>query len=190
MSPFPVRSHTAAKSGRRGLSIICAILCTAEALFSVSAIAQVNILTYHNDSARSGANLAETTLRPSNVSSSTFGKLFSYNVDGYVYAQPLYVSGLSIPGKGTHNVLFIATEHNSVYAFDADTPTGSGGLLWQTNLGPSAATPNNDFGHPTGANIYPDVGITGTPVIDPNSQTLYVDAFTHEGSSYFPRLHA
>src|ERR1700736_6737640 len=130
MSSFPVRSHTTTKSGRRRLSIICAILCTAEALFSVSAIAQVNILTYHNDSARTGANLAETTLRPSNVNSSTFAKLFSYNVDGYVYAQPLYVSGLSIPGKGTHNVVFVATEHDSVYAFDAD----GGGLLWRTSF--------------------------------------------------------
>src|ERR1700730_9765564 len=178
MSPVPVRSHTsrsAAKSGRRRLSIICAILGAAEALFSVSAIAQVNVLTYHNDAARTGANLAETILRPSNVNSTTFGKLFSYNVDGYVYAQPLYVSGLTIPGKGTHNVLFIATEHNSVYAFDADSSTGSGGLLWQTNLGPSAATPNNDFGTRSGPynNLVPEVGITGTPVIDPDSQTLY-----------------
>jgi hypothetical protein len=159
------------------------------AVFSVSASAQVNVLTHRYDLARTGANLAETTLRPSNVNITQFGKLFSYAVDGYVYAQPLYVSNLSIPGKGTHNVLFVATQHNSVYAFDADTPTG---LLWHVNLGPSAATPNNDFGNRYGpfVDIIPEVGITGTPVIDPVSQTLYVDAFTHEGTSYFHRLHA
>ena len=161
-------------------------------LFSVCANAQVNVLTYHNDAARTGANLSETILKPENVNSTTFGKLFSYSVDGDVYAQPLYVSGVSIPGKGTHNVLFIATEHNSVYAFDADNPTDSGGLLWQVNFGPSAATPNNDFGNRFGPynNLTPEVGITGTPVIDLATQTLYVDALTHEGTSYFHRLHA
>ena len=154
--------------------------------------AGVNILTYHSNYARTGANLSETVLTPANVNSTTFGKLFSYTVDGHVYAQPLYVSGLTIPDKGTHNVLFIATQHNSVYAFDADSPTGSGGLLWKVNLGPSATTPNNDFGNRFGPydNINPEVGITGTPVIDLASQTLYVNAFTNEGTSYFHRLHA
>src|ERR1041384_1047770 len=109
--------------------------------------AQVNVLTYHNDNTRSGLNPNETLLTPANVNSSTFGKLFKYNVDGYVYAEPLYVSALNIPGQGTHNVLFIATEHNSVYALDADSNTGpSSGLLWHVNLGTSAVTPNADFG--------------------------------------------
>ena len=155
--------------------------------------AQVNVLTYHNDNARTGANQNETLLTPSNVRASTFGKLFTYNVDGYVYAQPLYVSGVNIPGQGIHNIVFVATEHNSVYAFDADTNAGqANGLLWKVNLGPSAATPNNDFGTRYGGfqTIVPEVGITGTPVIDLASATLYVDAFTHEGSSYFHRVHA
>ena len=165
------------------------------ALFSPApAHAQVNVLTYHNDNARTGANTNETLLTPSNVNSVTFGKLFKYNVDGYVYAQPLYVSGLNIPGQGIHNVLFIATEHNTVYAFDADSTNGAGaGLLWKTNLGISAVTPNPDFGtrYPGGyTDIISEVGITGTPVIDLVSGTLYVNAFTHEGVSYFHRLHA
>src|SRR5258708_24717414 len=121
--------------------------CLAAWLVSIGAVGQVDVLTYHNDNARTGQNLNEVLLSPANVNTNTFGKLFSCPVDGFVYAQPLYVSGLSIPGRGTHNVVFIATEHNSVYAFDADINSGSsGGLLWQTNVVPSAATPNHNFG--------------------------------------------
>jgi len=162
--------------------------------FSVSphAAAQVNVWTYHNDNLRTGANLQEGILTPANVNSSTFGKLFSYGLDGDVYAQPLYMSGVNIPGRGARNVVFVATEHNSVYALDGDSSGGaSGGVLWQVNLGPSAATPNNDFGTRYGAfAILPEVGITGTPVIDQGSGTLFVDAFTHEGGTYYHKLHA
>lgn len=155
-------------------------------LISSQAIAQVNVLTYHNDNARTGANLNETTLTPANVNFNTFGKLFSYDVDGDVYAQPLYVSGLNITGQGAHNVIFVATEHNSVYAFDADSNTGAnGGLLWHVNLGPSAPSTSLQFGA-----IKPEVGITGTPVIDLGSQTLYVDAFTTDGTHFFHKVHA
>src|SRR5438132_7645394 len=153
----------------------------------------VHVLTYHNDNFRTGLNVNESSLVPANVNTNTFGKLFVYRVDGHIYAQPLYVSGLNIPGQGTHNVVYVATQHNTVYAFDADRNTGlAGGLLWQVNLVPSAATPNNDFGLRYGGfqAIVPEVGITGTPVIDLASGTLYVDAFTHEGSSYYHRLHA
>lgn len=150
--------------------------------------AQVNVFTYHNDNARTGANLNESILTPSNVNQNTFGKLFTYNVDGYVFAQPLYVSGLSIPGQGTHNAVFIATEHNSVYCFDADSNTGTnGGTLWQVNLGPSAPCPVDGFRFQA---IVPEVGITGTPVIDPISQTLYVDAFVVDGTNYSHQIHA
>ncbi len=150
--------------------------------------AQVSVLTYHNDNSRLGANLSEFTLTPENVNSTSFGKLFTYTVDGYVFAQPHYVSGLSIPGQGVHNVVFVATEHNSVYAFDADSNAGAnGGLLWQVNLGPSAPSQTTPF--PFQA-IKPEVGITGTPVIDPGSQTLYVDAFTQNGTNFSHTIHA
>jgi len=154
--------------------------------------AQVCVWTYHNDNRRSGLNTNEALLNLTNVNSTSFGRLFTNAVDGCVYAQPLYVPGVVIPGQGRHNVLFIGTEHNTVYAFDAETPAAAGGLLWKTNLGASAATPNSDFGNRYGAysDIIPEVGITGTPVIDLAAGTLYVDAFTHEGASYFHRLHA
>ncbi|MDB6122654.1 MAG: hypothetical protein JWQ71_1647 [Pedosphaera sp.] len=165
----------------------------ASLLAVTSAFAQVNVLTYHNDNGRTGQNLNETILTPTNANQTTFGKLGSYSVDGQVYAQPLYVSNLPIPGKGVHNVVFVATQHNTVYAFDADSNAGpTRGLIWQTNLGPSAITPNNDFGnrYQPFPDIQPEVGITGTPVIDLASGTLFVDAFTHEGANYFHRLHA
>ena len=124
-------------------------------------------------------------------------------MDGYVYAQPLYVPNVAVTGQGTHNVLFVATEHNSVYAFDADLAVPGGVLLWKTNLGVSAMTvtatfTNKDFGTRYNGGAYtdikPEVGITGTPVIDTNSSTLYVDAFTGEPgggvTNYFHRLHA
>src|SRR6185437_9797223 len=89
--------------------------------------AQAEVLTYHNDNARTGQNLQETILTPTNVNATSFGKLFVISVDGKVDAQPLYVSNLAIPNVGNHNVLVVATEHDSVYAFDADT----GAKLWQ-----------------------------------------------------------
>ena len=158
-----------------------------------NARAAVNMLTWHNDNFRTGQNTNETVLTPADVNTNTFGQLFSHAVDGKVYAQPLYVAGLVIPGLGTRNVVFIATQHNSVYAFDADSATGTnGGLIWSVNLGISAVTPNNDFGNRYGAyhDIDPEVGITSTPVIDPVTGTIYVDAFTHEGAAYFHRVHA
>ena len=181
------------------------ILCAGVLIFAVLPVrAQVAAWTYHNNNFRTGANTNETVLTPANVNSATFGKLFSYAVDGYVYAQPLYVPNVSIPGRGLHNVFFVATEHNTVYAWDADSAGAAGGLLWKTNLGVPAVTTiagvftSKNFGtrynNSSYTDIVPEVGITGTPVIDVNSGTLFVDAFTGETgggvTNYFHRLHA
>lgn len=177
------------------LALFCATFGLVLAFCAAHVEAQVNVLTYHNNNSRTGDNLNETNLTPANVNSTTFGKLFTYSVDGYVFAQPLYVSGLNIAGKGVHNVLFIATEHNGVYALDADNSGALGGILWYTNLGLSAVTPTTDFGNRYGSppqytDITPEVGITGTPVIDLASGTMYLDSFTHQGTSYFHSIHA
>ncbi len=184
-----------------GRSILCAFIF----LFaSWGAQAQVAVWTYHYDNQRMGQNTNETILTPYNVNSTTFGKLFSYPVDGYVMAEPLYVPNVNIPGRGTHNVVFIATEHDTVYAFDANSAGTNGGLLWSTNLGSSAVTTivggftNRNFGTRYSNNsftdIEPEVGITGTPVIDTRSGTLYVNAFTGEVgggvTNYFHTLNA
>jgi hypothetical protein len=143
--------------------------------------AQVSVLTQHNDTSRTGANLNEVSLNTSNVNVSTFGKLFSMPVDGFVFAQPLYLPKVNMPGIGTHNILFVATAHDSVYAFDADT----GAQLWQTSLG--TPVPESVIGN---ANILIEVGIISTPVIDPSTNTLYVVAKTYENSVQIFRLHA
>ena len=153
------------------------------------------MLTYHNDNTRQGANTNEVLLTLSSVNTDSFGKLFSYVVDGYVYTQPLIMTNLNIPGQGVHNVVVIATEHDTVYAFDADSNAGAnGGLLWKTNLGSSALSASAPFGYRyTGGgytDILPEVGATGTPVIDPGTGTMYVNAFTHEGANFIHRIHA
>ena len=159
----------------------------------------VSMLTYHNDNFRSGANTNEVLLTPGTVNTNNFGLLMSYPVDGFVFAQPLYVANLTIPGQGTHNVVFVATEHDSVYAFDADSNVGAdGGLLWHTNLGIAPLSNNGEFGGRYHNGVYidltPEVGITGTPVIDPVSGTLYVDVLTREvtlsTTNYYHRIHA
>ncbi len=125
------------------------------------ASAQVHVTTYHNDNLRTGLNASESILGLSNVNASKFGLLFNLPVDGHVYAQPLYISHLYIPGKGIHNVLYVATEHNSLYAFDADSNTGvNAAPLWHVNFGPSV--PNYETGS---GDINVEIGITSTPVI-------------------------
>jgi Calx-beta domain len=171
---------------------------------SFPANSQVTVWTYHYNNHRDGANTNETALTPANVAQSTFGKLFSYTLNGHVYAQPLYVPNLTVTGQGMHNVLIVATESNNVYALDANNPGAGGGILWRTFLGGPALTTipgtftNRNFGTRYNNDAYTDiepfVGITGTPVIDTNAGMLFVDVFnsqiTNGITNYFHRLHA
>jgi len=155
---------------------------------STAVTGQVNVVTQHNDNHRTGANLNETTLNTANVNGLQFGKLFSRAVDGYIYAQPLYVSQLAIPNRGVGNVVYVATERNNVYAFDADDPDAAD-PLWQVNLG--APVPSADIS-PTYRDLTPEIGITSTPVIDLASQTIFVVAKSKNtaANTYHQRLHA
>ena len=156
--------------------------------------AQVGVTTWRNDIGRTGQNLNEIILNTSNVNPTQFGKLFSQAVDGYVYAQPLYLPNVTIGGQ-SHNVVFVATEHDSVYAFDADNNGGANANpLWFASMltaaHGAAAGATTVSSNTVGTDIIPELGITGTPVIDPASGTLYVVSFTQEGSNFFLRLHA
>ncbi len=152
----------------------------------------VSVTTWQYDNSRSGQNTKETILTPSNVNSTQFGKLFSLTVDDQVFAQPLYVPGLVIPGRGTHNVLFIATESDTVYAFDADSNTGANATpLWKVSLidtvhGESPVT-STEVGCD---DLQPNIGITATPVIDTSTNTMYVETKSNDKGTYVHRLHA
>ncbi len=143
---------------------------------------QTSVLTQHNDNNRDGVNASETTLTPSNVNSNNFGLLFKVQVDDQVYAQPLYMANLSIAG-GTHNVVFIATTNNSVYAFDAD----SAKQYWHVQLGPAY---NVNDKPPGCTDVVATAGIMSTPVIDPSTNTLYVVAQTWVNNTSTHYLHA
>ncbi|HUO30027.1 MAG TPA: hypothetical protein VMU80_12475 [Bryobacteraceae bacterium] len=174
------------KKSKPGFALrpICAWLALAAL---PAAYGQVNVLTWHNDAGRTGQNLLETVLTPANVNSSTFGKLFTIPVDGGVDAEPLYVSALTFPSLGTHNVLYVVTENDSMYAFDAD----SGVQLWQISLLETGESPSDDRGC---GQVSPEIGITSTPVIDLASGphgTIYAVAMSKDNSgNYHQRLHA
>jgi outer membrane protein assembly factor BamB len=146
--------------------------------------AQISVTTYQYGNTRAGTNPYETVLTPSNVNVTQFGKLFSESTDGQAYAQPLYLASVRI-GGAIHNVVYVATENDSVYAFDAD----NGQMLWHTSFLIHGATtvPYTDVS----CNLLaPQIGITSTPVIDPSTHTIFVVAMTKEARTYVHRLHA
>src|ERR1700760_3532705 len=161
--------------------MLVAVLGTLRLPLFAQVATPVNVPTWRYDTAHAGQNTQETLLAPSDVAAGSFGKLFSYAVDGFVYAQPLYVSGLTMNDGLVHNVLFVATEHDSIYAFDADNDAGGNAQpLWQISLltpahGAAASgvttVPAADVGID---DLVPEIGITGTPAINLASRTLYV----------------
>lgn len=171
---------------RRGVACATvAAVCVATAP-TINSTGGTDVVTYHNNIARTGQNLGETVLTPARVGASTFGKTAFFGTDGKVDAQPLYLSNLTIPALGARNVLYVATEHASVYAFDATT----GLILWTTSLLGAGETTSDARGC---SQVTPEIGITSTPVIDrsrgPNG-VVYVVAMSKNGSTYFQRLHA
>ncbi len=146
-----------------------------------------NVLTFHNDNGRTGQNLSETILTPANVNSANFGKLFTVPMDGKVDAQPLYVSSVGLHGIGARNIVYAATEHDSVYAFDAD----SGKLYWQVSLLGPGETSSDARGC---GQVSPEIGVTATPVVDPTAGpngSIYLIAMSKDSAGhYYQRLHA
>jgi len=154
---------------------------------ALTASVVTDVLTYHNDIARTGQNLTESILSADRVTASTFGKIRILSTDGKVDAQPLYLSALAIPGNGTHDVVYVATEHDTVYAFDA----ASGAVLWQRSLLGAGETTSDTR---SCSQVVPEIGITATPVIDrsrgPNGVVYVVAMSKNASGAYFQRLHA
>jgi hypothetical protein len=175
-------------AGRRACRfLLIAILSLSAGL----ARAQVNVTTYHNDTSRSGLNMQETVLTPSTVNSAQFGKLFSVPLDGNVYAQPLVLTNVAINGS-VHTVLYVATEHGSIYAIDGDATSTTATVLWQVNLIPNGGTTVVGTVNiaPVCTDIVPEIAITGTPVIDPSTGTLYVVVKSMVAGNAVQYLHA
>jgi Immunoglobulin domain len=149
----------------------------------------IDVVTYHYDNMRTGQNVNEMTLTAANVNVNTFGKLGEFSVDGHVDAQPLLLSNLAIPNVGTKNVLYVVTEHDSIYAFDADSITATGGtVLWQVSALQSGESPSDDRGC---GQVSPEIGITSTPVIDRNRNAMYLVAMSKDSNgNYYQRIHA
>lgn len=190
MKAYPEMLQSSKAGGRRGWvgsrTRTCLFRLRREVLvFSVLGVLLVtrpatgqDVLTWHNDTQRTGQYTSETTLTPANVNSGSFGKRFAHSVDGAIFAQPLYKSGVSINGT-THNVVFVGTSNNSIYAFDADNNSGANANpLWQINYGAPYNGPGGTW------------GICGTPVIDPGTGTIYFVARTVVNNNALNTLHA
>src|SRR5580700_7469731 len=174
------------------LAIIAVVMVCTISAFSQN---NVGVFTSRYDNARTGQNPEETILTPTNVNSTGFGKVFSYAVDGQIYAQPLWVYGVQIPGKGTHNVVYVTTQMDSVYAFDA---AGISTPLWQNSfidlangIGPVHCGTDGS-GSDISCGVWPYYGITGTPVIDSSTNTMYLVARTYNSNTNvgYQMLHA
>ncbi len=153
----------------------------------------INVVTNRYNNARTGANTSETTLNVSNVNSSSFGALFNLTVNGSVYAEPLYVQNVTIPGKGVHNVLYVCTMEDIVYAFDADSNTGANAApLWQLNLAksPDVVPTWKQITGSANGNVTGTVGITSTPAINVNNNVMFIVARTLESAKFVYRLDA
>jgi Bacterial surface proteins containing Ig-like domains len=141
---------------------------------------QAAVLTYHNTDNRDGAYLEELSLKPSNVNANQFGKIVSYPVDGQIYAQPLYVPQVNIPNQGKRDVVYVVTQNDSVYAFDADATAAQPTTLWHDYFGPPVSA--HDAEGP-----WPEVGILSTPVIDATTNIMYlVVESSHTGTNASP----
>jgi hypothetical protein len=172
-----------------GFFDVVALLAIALVLCSAAAHGQASVLTQHNDPARTGQNLSEMFLTPANVNANLFGKLFVQKVDGSIVGQPLYFPNVQLANGTIHNVVYVATQHDSVYAFDADDNQGGNATpLWMVNFG--RAVPENAANYGCGTPNYTEIGIMGTPVIDPSTNTLYVVAKTIATGLYSFKLHA
>ncbi len=181
-----------AKAGAHTVRATSNVNKSQNAVSRVVATAFPGLFTNQSDNARDGQNLNEVVLSTGNVNSTQFGKLFSYSIDGWAYAQPLYVPNVVISGQGTHNIVIVATEHDSVFAFDANnSPTTP---LWHVSfIDPDAGittVPSSAVINSGCDNIGSEVGITGTPVIDSASKQLFVVVRTLENGNYVQRLHA
>jgi hypothetical protein len=199
-SGVPVSFTAPASAGVYTVTATSVTDATRSAAVTLGVTDLAGVYTYHGDAARNGANVQEYALTPANVNTTGFGKLFSCTVDGAIYAQPLWVAHLSVAGV-THNVVFVATQHDSLYAFDADASPCQ--LLWHVSLLDAAhgvgagelpvlsGGPGQLVGSGYG-DITPETGVTGTPVIDPAAQILYVVAksMTSGGTAFQQRLHA
>jgi hypothetical protein len=185
--------------GSAGAYTLTATSVTDKSVSTSIAVAVTNlsgVLTYHNDVARDGVNLQEFALTPANVNSSSFGKLFSCSVDGAIYGQPLWVANVSLTGA-KHNVVIVATQHDSLYALDGDASPCA--QLWHVNLidaahggtGSETTVPAAMVGH-NARDIAPEIGVTSTPVIDPATGIVYVvsKSMSGGGTSFYQRLHA
>jgi Immunoglobulin domain len=148
-----------------------------------------DVVTYHYDNLRTGQNTNETILTAANVTQTKFGLLGSFVVDGKVDAQPLYLSNVAIPNAGTKNVLYVVTEHDTVYAFDADSVSGkTSTILWSASMLASGETPSDDRGC---GQVTPEIGITSTPVIDRSRNAIYLVAVSKtSGGNYIHRIHS